>query len=56
MWFKKLMVKITIWVLNKIKDRDFGEFNKIIDEAIAKAINALETILEQWEIVKKSQK
>lgn len=53
MWFKKILVKLTIKLLNYLKDKDFGDFDEVIDKYINQGIKALENILKQWEIVKK---
>ena len=41
MWFKKILVKLTIKLLNWLKDKDFGEFDDVIDKYINQGIKAL---------------
>lgn len=47
MWFKKFIITLTIKVLTWLNARDYGEFDKIIDKALCKAITALNDILKQ---------
>lgn len=45
MWFKKLIISLTIKILNKIKTINFGDLDK--------AINSLEEIIKKWDKIKK---
>ena len=56
MWFKKLIVNITIKILEKIKKVNFGLLAKVIDELLDRAINTLKKVIENWEIIKDEAK
>lgn len=56
MWFKKLIVNITIKILEKIKKVNFGSLDKVIDGLLDSAINSLKKVIENWEIIKDEAK
>ena len=56
MWFKKLIINLTIKILNKIKDVNFGSFDKAIDELLDKAIKNLKDIITKWDKIKEESK
>lgn len=45
MWFKKFIIKLTIKILETINAKDFGDFEKQVDELLSKAIDSLQNIL-----------
>lgn len=53
MWFKKLLIKLTIKVLIWLKDKDFGDIDKVIDKIIDQGIDALNSIIKSWHDIKK---
>lgn len=44
--FKKLIIKLTIKLLNFINNKDFGEFDKSINKAINVLITKLENLIK----------
>ena len=53
MWFKKLLIKLTIKALDKINAVDYGKQEQAINNSITNANKELNNIIKNWDNVEK---